>query len=189
MKKIKILSVISVVFFMMSCNTKQDFRDNKKDNANVFGDVTYEISLEKDVNRPSWLDKLDKDKFVDFVINKVLSGEWNAYSYFYYDKLSIDALKQLCVTKIDSVYEENANTGKQELKISKTDFDKNSVKSVLFIEEWGFNADTKRMEKQIKAVGLVVHTYVMKEDQTEETQKQVLFVVYFDEKDVPVAKS
>ena len=180
MKNLLFIVIATVAMGFIGC--KNNAKSEKEDDKNVFSDkIVYEINLEKDADRPSWLEKLDSKKLVDYLIDNVLSGKLKAYDYFTNQYLTQKELKKIVESHTDTTFVQNPETGVNETKVTKYEFDRSDVKSLVFIEKWYIKDDSK-FKKKVKGIGLVKHYYKKAEGENldEKLLKDLLFVVEFN---------
>lgn len=175
MKKTNFLSVITL-FIFFSCGEKHKEK---------FGELTllakgikYEVNFE-DTLRPQWVKNVDFKKLIDVLIDRVFSGKIQAYSYFENKPLTKEDLQTIGGAGIDTIWVENPDTGEEEMKVIKKEFDPDEIKSIVFIEEW--HLDEKNLTLEKKVTGMIPVRFYTKEPSTE-IRKEPLFVVYFDKK-------
>lgn len=177
MEKLIILGII-ILAFLTSCNNE---KDPYKNSTVIAKEITYELDFNKDENRPQWLNKLKREKLVDILFDKVLSGEWTAYTYFYNQPISKQELVNLCSLQVDTVSYLDTN-GDTLQKVIETKFDRDEIKYMMFKEEWYFDENDFCMQKKVVMMAPIREFYI---EGSNKPYKQVLFMVYFDDKHIP----
>lgn len=179
--KTSIYLIIALVFgCFLGCKQTGEESAKETDGKNVFADkVVYEVNLTKDEDRPSWLEKLDNKKLVDYLIDNAVSGKLKAYDYFTNQYLSPKEIKKLVESRTDTTYINNAETGLGQIKTTRIEFDRADIKSLVFIEKWFVDTDNSKFKKKVQGIGLVKHFYkkAESEDMKEKLCKDLLFVV------------
>ena len=164
-------------------NNHYDFTTEVKNLTVLTTKAEYIINLEKDESTLPFLEGLDTKKFINIILNKVLSGEVKAYNYF------SDKLKQLSVEEIkekfgainDTIMVEDFETDEMLIEIIEPEICPEEIQSLVFIEEWYLDEENYMLYK--KVVGIApVREYFREDDiNYEEKLKTVPFVVYFNE--------
>jgi hypothetical protein len=102
---------------------------------------------------------VDNRKIVNTLIDAVLSGKKKAYDGYYDStELSIERIKEM-INRIDTIVVQNPATGELERTIKKETMDEKTVDHIRFQENWYFDQENLRIEKEITKVCLVQNSY------------------------------
>jgi len=175
--------IVTVLFFACKNNDHSACTSNSDSLSlakNIVAEkIQYEISLEKNEDRPTWLEKLDSKKFVGQLLDNVISGKFKVYDYFTKAYLTQKEIDNLVQNRVDTTLLPNSE-GVNEQRLVKHEFDPSDIKSLLFIEKWYFDAEKGMMQKKVVGIGLVKHYMAKKDGETEKICKDLLFVIDFD---------
>ena len=136
--------------------------------------VISEFQLQ-DTVQPTWTENLNASKLVNLLLSKVKNGKTKVWDASNVDKELTPAEIDINLgAKIDTMYIDNPETGKQEIKIIKVDVNSEEVTSIVFVEDWYYDSKTLAIKKVITGIG-PVRTY-MKWDG--EMVKKIAFMMY-----------
>ncbi len=174
-----IYAVCSAFFFTIACNNKKD-----TDKLVLTERIQYPVFVKSPYTEETdwWRENMegrDREKFVNILLDAVLSGKVKAYDYI------TDAL--LTKNQIDGIYNRSDT-----LMLTRTDppfneydtvitakLDRQLIHRITFLEEWSFDEKNFKMEKKVVGIAPAITTYG---DSTEILGYKPLFWIYLDEK-------
>ncbi len=146
MIKNKFLGLIIVLFFVSGCVKKNEKNAStinnpivKKTNAgNLVADtIIYPVTIFNFDSSDEWnefrLRKVQRKKFVDGIFEAIYSGDLKVYHYYSGVELTIDDIKLLELS---------------------TDFSRDRIEEIQFVETWHFSTETKKFNKQVHSIVL-----------------------------------
>ncbi len=136
--------------------------------------IRYEVSFNDDITNNKYL---DVEKFAHLIIDPVLKGEKKAYDFFEKTELKPIDIKYTLGYSVDSVEEENPETGEWVSKVIETAEDFSSIKAFIFTEDWYIDNKTFAIRKEVKSIAPVIIKTKIDSDGEAYQSKKIAFLV------------
>ena len=140
--------------------------------------VTTEFSLYNQ-QVPEWLADLNPKRFLNIMLDNVLTNKVPAYDFFdQKKKLSIDEIKANLgeTTKLYSV--ENKQTESYDTLRINSKMDIDEIKTLIFTEDWYIDWNTLAIYKTIKSIAPVRVYSTSHNGEGDEVEKKIVFIVH-----------
>jgi len=144
--------------------------------------VTTEFSLYNETV-PEWLADLNPKRFMNILLDNVLSKKVEAYDFFdQKKKLSVEEIKTNMgeCTKLYSV--ENTKTESYDTLRINSKMDLDEVKSIIFTEDWYIDWETLAICKTVKSIAPVRIYTTSHNGEDDEIEKKIAFIVRLNNK-------
>jgi hypothetical protein len=175
----KILSWYPVRYFKREGSDKEEmkliFKVKGGDAQEILAkNIKTEFQLQ-DTIQPTWTENLNSPKLVSLILSKVFSGKTKVWDPSNIEKeLTRQEIDMNFGVTTDTIYLDNPETGKQEVKIIKREINPEEISSIIFVEDWYYDSNTLAIKKVITGIGPVRH-YVKSDG---EMAKKVVFMMY-----------
>lgn len=176
----KILNWYPVRYFKREGSDKEDmklvFKVKAGDAQELLAKNVITEFLLQDTVQPSWTANLNSTKLVNLILEKVFSGKTKVWDPFNIEKeLTRHDIDQNFGAATDTVFIDDPETGKQVMKIFKTEVRPEEISSIIFVEDWYYDSKTLAIRKVITGMG-PVRSYEKSEG---DIAKKVVFMMYF----------
>ncbi len=141
--------------------------------------LAQNIKYEFNIDNEAWVGDLNHDRFMSVIIDKIKNGETKPHDFYDTTKvLSLNDIKQDMYLSTDTVLLENSSSPeKPDTIIIENEITPELFGSYIFIEDWYIDRNTYKIIKQVKGIAPVY--YFFRDDNEEEIQKKIPFVVWF----------
>jgi len=164
---LKLLLVLPLTGFCLLFFTKNSYSENKSKPAQAVCKkiVSRIIDVrEKEDTLITHLKDVSPDTtLVEMMVNAVISGKITAYHDYdtrLISKITGSDVKEMLMSKPDTVITKNSLTGKEELKIIKHNFDYSAIHKYRILEEWTYNWATGKTEIETIGVAPIMDIYI-----------------------------
>ena len=132
---------------------------------------------------PDWLADMNPRRFVNIVLNNVLSGKTPAYDFFDKKKrLSVEEIKTNLGECIKTYSVENPNTESYDTLHIQSKMDIEEIRSVIFTEDWFIDWSSLSIFKTVKSIAFVRMYENSHEGGEYEIEKKIPFIVFLNNK-------
>jgi len=145
----------------------ETFLGNETYSFNKKDDFSEEYFVEKQ-NSPNWT-SLTQERFVNMLVNNVLSGNKKAYDFNTGKKLNQTEIRKQLGERFYDVYDFDPDTFEEILIKVKEEHNNDDIKSVIFHENWYIDTETLRIKKEVVAVTPI--RWHFSEDDVEQTNQ------------------
>ncbi len=189
----KQLLIILGILAMYSCNNKNNENQTKdsiisSNNALLATKVEIDCRIPFDnENNPNWVKGLNREKFVNNIFSKILSGKFTEI-YKRDEKYTISNVEDRMGVKFDTTITFNKKTNKNDTSINKTEINLSEIKEILFNEEWKFDKKEFGFEKKINSWSFIRKFYRQNDIKQENPRYLITFQIKRNEDTKPELK-
>ncbi len=152
-----------------------DVRTKLENNTKLIAkNIIYEINFSEDRKTN---DYLDLNKLSHLIIDPILTGDKKAVDFFEKTELKPIDIKYDLGYRLDSLEEENPNTGEWVWKRFETKEDLSNIEAFIFIEDWYLDTKTFAIKKEVKSIAPVIIKTKIDEDGESYISKKIVFLV------------
>ena len=146
----------------------------KEDETLIAKNITYEVNFSENQKTN---DYLNLNKLSHLIIDPVLNGKKKAFDFFDRTELDTMEIKQNFGYRLDSLEEEDPNTGKWIWKRHETKESLSDVEAFIFVEDWYLDNKTFAIRKEVKSIAPVIVKIKVDENGEAYTSKKIAFLV------------
>jgi hypothetical protein len=144
----------------------------------IEGEQLFYNNATLEVSNAPFLTSYSREKLFRSIIEPVLSGKRQAYSYPDNNELKVNRAEKALGLKTDTIYTIDPMSGESMILTAERVLDYHEFKSIVFFEDWYYDSETSRMKKTVKALAPVRHYYAEDDFDRETPLKQIVFKVY-----------
>lgn len=159
------------LFDMENPYTHENFSEGV---TNMMNDETYGPGSIRSTSGAPFLNRINQTIFIKSLLQQAANSKSKVYDYLTSTPLSPKEVEKKIIIR-DTVSIMNIDGEPMDTVVQREIIDE--IRSVIFIEEWYFNPESLRIEKQVKGIAPVRYHFIYKGDDNFQLNREVLFVL------------